>query len=293
MDLRHLEIFLAVFETCSFSKAAKILSLTQPTISSHIKTLENDLETRLFDRLGREIAPTKAGRLLYRYAKEIERLKMEATEAVGQSSGRLKGRLDVGGSTIPGEYLLPPVIGRFRSLHPDVTITLRIGDSEGVARMVAEGVAEVGVVGARPKESRIESTTLSSDELILVAPPSYGADRISCGELKKVPLVFREEGSGSRTALQKALGRMGIDADDLHIVAEMGSTEAVKQAVKSGLGLSVVSRLAVREELGNGSLKEIDMEGLPVSRSLYIITNRLRAKSLVCRTFLRFLPENL
>ena len=157
MELRYLDVFCKVFELKSFSKAAEELFLTQPTISSHIKSLETDLDLVLFDRLGREVLPTKAGLLLYRYASEIGRLNLEARQALGQFSGRLSGFLDVGGSTIPGEYLLPYSIGLFRQDCPEVVVKLHVADSREIATMVADGKLEVGVVGANVQNSQLES----------------------------------------------------------------------------------------------------------------------------------------
>lgn len=289
MELRHLEIFCKVVELKGFSKAADALHLTQPTISSHIKALEDALQVRLLDRLGREIVPTKAGNILCNYAKEIVRLKKEAKEALDQFIGRMKGNLEIGGSTIPGEYILPSLISEFKKIYPEIIVTLRIGDTKDVATMVLEGEAEIGVVGAKVEDTHIENREFLKDSLILVAPPSYPVSKISIRDFKGIPLVFREKGSGSRKAFEEIIKENGLDKGDLNIVAEMGSTEAVKQAVKSGLGVSILSRLAVQAELAKKTLKEVKVADLSIVRSFYIITHKLRAKSPICQTFLEFL----
>lgn len=289
MELRHLEIFCKVVELKGFSKAADALHLTQPTISSHIKALEDALQVRLLDRLGREIVPTKAGNILYNYAKEIVRLKKEAKEALDQFIGRMKGNLEIGGSTIPGEYILPSLISEFKKIYPEIIVTLRIGDTKDVATMVLEGEAEIGVVGAKVEDTHIENREFLKDSLILVAPPSYPVSKISIRDFKGIPLVFREKGSGSRKAFEEIIKENGLDKGDLNIVAEMGSTEAVKQAVKSGLGVSILSRLAVQAELAKKTLKEVKVADLSIVRSFYIITHKLRAKSPICQAFLEFL----
>lgn len=289
MELRHLEIFCKVVELKGFSKAADALYLTQPTISSHIKALEDALQVRLLDRLGREIVPTKAGNILYNYAKEIVRLKKEAKEALDQFIGRMKGNLEIGGSTIPGEYILPSLISEFKKIYPEIIVTLRIGDTKDVTTMVLEGEAEIGVVGAKVEDTHIENREFLKDSLILVAPPSYPVSKISIRDFKGIPLVFREKGSGSRKAFEEIIKENGLDKGDLNIVAEMGSTEAVKQAVKSGLGVSILSRLAVQAELAKKTLKEVKVADLSIVRSFYIITHKLRAKSPICQAFLEFL----
>ncbi|MBE9537199.1 MAG: LysR family transcriptional regulator [Proteobacteria bacterium] len=292
MELRFLDVFCKVFELKSFSRAADKLLLTQPTISAHIKSLELDLDLVLFDRMGREVLPTKAGLLLYRYASEIGRLNREARQAVSRLSGKLSGRLEVGGSTIPGEYLLPYSIGRFRQKCPDVIVRLNVADSRDIATMVLDGKVELGVVGANVQNSQLESRELSEDELILIAAPGFPFDEIPDEKISGLPFITREKGSGSWESLEKAFVKKGLNADKLNIVAEMGSTEAVKSGVRSGLGLSVVSMLAVKEDLARGSLKSVKIQGLPIQRKIYVVTHRLKTKSPVCEAFIEFLFGN-
>lgn len=293
MELRHLEIFCKVVELKSFSRAADALYLTQPTVSSHIKALEKSLKTTLLDRLGREVIPTKAGKILYRYAKGIVKLKEEARQALDQFIGKMSGHLEVGGSTIPGVYILPSMISEFKKVYSDVIITLRIGDTKEVATMVIEGMVEIGVVGARIDDIHIENREFLKDFLILVAPASYHQTKVSKKDLKGIPLIFRERGSGSRAVLERTIKENGLEIKDLNIVAEMGSTEAVKQAVKSGIGLSVLSRMAVQDDLANHTLKEVRVDPLPIIRPFYIITNKSRVKSPLCQAFLEFLQEKI
>lgn len=283
MELRYLDIFCRVYEKKSFSRAAESLYLTQPTISAHIKSLEEDLGIRVFDRLGRQVLPTKAGELLYIYARKIEELGKEAREAITLFTGSLKGHLHIGGSTIPGEYLLPEVIGKFRKISPDVYSTLHIGDTKEVSAMLIDGKIEIGIVGAMIDDSRIDNIKYSDDELILIAAPSYKDDHLTDDMIGSIPFIAREVGSGSWLAIERAFSAKGLDAGRLNIVAEMGSTEAVKTAVRTGLGLSVVSTLAVKDDLARGSLKRIEIDCLPITRELYIITHKMKAKSPLCQ----------
>lgn len=291
MTLHFLDVFCRVFEKKSFSKAAEALFLTQPTVSSHIKALENELEVKLFDRLGREVAPTKAGQLLYGYASEIERLNREAREAITQFSGRLKGRIEVGGSTIPGEYLLPDLIGQFRQAYPDIISSLHIGDTKEITAMVIEGRIDVGVIGNQTEDRRLDVTAFAVDELILVASPSFKNAAIAAEKLGTLPFISREFGSGSRKTVEEALHQMGISPEKMNIVTEMGSTEAVKTAIKSGLGLSIISTFAVKDELTRGSLKQIKLPGQPIRRTLYVISHAVKTKSPICNVFLDFIGE--
>ena len=291
MGIRFLDVFCKVFEKRSFSRAADELYLTQPTVSSHIKSLEDEFDVVLFDRLGREVVPTSAGELLYKYASEIERLGKEAREALDQFTGKLRGRLEIGGSTIPGEYLLPDIIGRFRKKCPEITSTLHIGDTREITEMVIEGKVNVGMVGAVIEDRRIENFEYATDELILIASSSYPHDSISGEDMESLPFILRESGSGSRAAMERAIKKGGISIEQLNIVAEMGSTEAVKTAVKSGLGLSIVSTLAVKDELEKGPLKMVKVKGLPITRKLYVITHAVKSKSPLLQAFLKFITS--
>src|SRR5262244_1508666 len=173
MDLRRLEVFAKVAELGSFSRAAEALFLTQPTVSEHVRALEDEVGLTLLDRLGRGATPTPAGQLLLGYARRILALSREAKQAIERFQGRMSGQLVVGGSTIPGEYVLPTLIGQFKSKYPDISISLLIGDSRQVSAWVDDGRAEVGVVGARPSLRTLVSRELMPDELVVVLPAEH------------------------------------------------------------------------------------------------------------------------
>ena len=291
MELKFLDIFCKVVELKSFSKAAGALHLTQPTVSIHIKALEEEFSTKLLDRLGKKVIPTQAGEILYRYAKEISRLKDEARLALDQLSGRMRGRLLVGASTIPGEYILPEFLGPFKKDYPDVFPVLRIGDTEEIHAMVLDGEVDVGVVGSIIEDRNILSTEFLDDEMILVSAPAFRRTSIVREAVSGLPLLQREAGSGSRASLEASLRENGIEPGSLNIVAEIGSTQAVIQAVKSGLGVAFISRLAVKSDIQRGALREIKVKGLTIRRHFYIITHRLRADSPITKTFVQFLSE--
>lgn len=292
MDLRQLEVFVRVVETRSFSRAAETLRLTQSTVSEHIRLLEDEVGTRLFDRLSRESLPTRAGELLHDYARRILALRADARQALDQFLGRVSGALTVGGSTIPGEYVLPHLIGRFREKFPQVTIALQIGDSRGITEAVLEGRVELGVVGARPEHRHLETRELMPDELVVVVPPGhawFGRREAALDDLRPEPLILREPGSGSRAALEHALDQAGPGLTGLRVIAEMGSTSAVKQAVKAGVGLSIISRRAVEEECRHGLLWCVKLRDLSVTRHFYVVTHGGRSRSPLCQAFLDFL----
>lgn len=292
MDARQLEIFVKVAELGSFSKAAEALFLTQPTVSEHIRGLEEELGVRLLDRLGRGAAPTKAGQLLLGYGRRILELHREARQALDQFQGRMSGELVIAASTIPGEYVLPALIGRFKEKYPDIAISLLIGDTQRVVEWVLEGRAELAVAGAQIDHRALEYRELMPDELVLVvsaAHPWHGKKTATLEEVRAEPLIVRERGSGSRHALEKALAEVGLGLSDFRVVGEMGSTQAIKQGVKAGVGISLISKRAVAEECQHGTLHCVKVKDLRFSRAFYLVTSTTRSRSPLAEAFRAFL----
>ncbi|KAF0123659.1 MAG: LysR family transcriptional regulator [bacterium] len=295
MDLRQLEIFCKVVELGSFSKTGEAIYLSQPTISEHIKSLEDHLGARLLDRMGREVIPTKAGEILYRYAKKILELRVEAKQVIENFSGKMAGEITIGGSNIPGEYVLPHLLGKFKDHYPNISICLRIGDTKEIIDQVLNNRIEMGIVGAKIQDRRLQYSEFIKDELILVVPPSHPwkpRTSIKPEELKDQPFISRERGSGTRITMEKALHDIGINLNTLKVIAEMGSTEAIRQGIKAGLGVSILSKRAVEDELRFGVLREVNIQGLELIRHFYIVFYKGRTKSPLIETFLGFLMEN-
>ncbi len=290
LDLRKLQVFALVLEQRSFSKAAELSNLTQPTVSGHVKALEDFFGVTLLDRHTREVVPTPAGLLLHRYAKRIIRLVEEAEREMALFKGGRKGRLLIGGSTIPGQYILPRILGRFKEAYPEIQVSVKISDTDEIAHLVAEGDLELGIVGAKVLESNLSYEPCYEDEIILVVPRDLGigSGSIKPEEVRKIPLVVRERGSGTWLTAKRALKEIGCPLDKLHIVAELGSTEAVRQAVKSGLGGAFLSRRAVAEDLASGVLKEVLVEGLCIKRHFYLIVPERRTLSPTAQIFINF-----
>jgi DNA-binding transcriptional LysR family regulator len=292
MDLWRLQIFCRVVELKSFSKAAKAVFLSQPTVSSHIKDLEDHFECKLVDRLGREVIPTKAGSLLYSYATKIIALKQEAEHALNEFQGRIKGRLTIGGSTIPAGYILPPLIGRFKEGYPGIMVTLMQGDTARIIRDTVEGNVEIGVVGAKTRIAQLTQRKILNDEMFLIIPQNHRwATRrhIMLDELVDEPFIIREPGSGTRTSMEHVFDKANQPLPTMNIVAEMGSTEAVRQGIKAGVGVSILSECAVGEELAAGTLRKVKIKGLSFKRAFYLTVHRHRTQSPLCRTFVEFL----
>ncbi|MEW6672586.1 MAG: selenium metabolism-associated LysR family transcriptional regulator [Thermodesulfobacteriota bacterium] len=296
MDLWQLHIFCKVIELKSFSKAGEAAHLSQPTVSSHIRDLEEHFNCRLIDRLAKEALPTKAGEMLYGYARRLITLREEAETALSLFHGKMKGRLIIGGSTIPGAYVIPRLIGSFKTRYPDVIISLMIGDTEKIINATLSGELEIGIVGARTENKKISQQALIDDEMCLVVPAKHRwalKKKIEMHLLLKEPFIIRERGSGTLKSFEQNLSGGDIRIEDFNVVAEMGSTEAVCQAVKNGVGVSIVSRIAVSEELNAGTLKAITIAGFNLRRSFYLTLHKYRSLSPLGNTFVEHIRKEL
>ncbi len=294
MDLWQLHIFRKVVEYRSFSKAGNAVNLSQPTVSSHIKYLEDHFGCRLLDRLGKEVLPTKAGELLYGYANRLLAFRDEIETALSEFQGVVKGRMTIGGSTIPGGYILPRLIGPFVKDHREVTVSIRIGDTQTIIDEVISGELEMGIVGAGVEDKRIQQDKLIEDEMKLVVPATHPwakKKQVPLSLLAKEPFIVREKGSGTLKSIRNSMAACGHRLEELRVVAEMGSTTAVCQGIKNGIGVSILSPIAVEEELRAGSLKAITVEGLNLQRHFYLTRHRQRTLSPLCRMFIHFIED--
>jgi DNA-binding transcriptional LysR family regulator len=296
MDLWQLNIFCKIVENKSFSKAAKIVQLSQPTISSHIKDLEDYFGCRLIDRLARKSVPTKAGELLYQYARRLIALRDETEMAINEFKGKMRGKLAIGGSTIPGCYILPGIIGAFTECYPEVIINLYIGDTRKIISDTIAGDCELGVVGAVSKDSSVYQEKLLEDDMRLIVPFDHRwahKKSVDLDMLAKEPFILRENGSGTLESIQTNLSRKGRRIQDFKIAAVMGSTAAIIQGIKSKVGISILSTIAISEDLQSEKLRALNIEGLELKRSFYLTRHRHRSLSPLGRTFIEFLKKKL
>ncbi len=294
-DLRQLEIFCKVVELKSFSKAAEAVFLAQASVSERISTLEAMIGTRLLDRLGRTVLPTAAGRRLYALAIELLEMKRAACLEMEDFLGLKKGEVEMGGSTIPGEYILPKIIGRFHEKYPGISVNMSVGDSRQIESRVVEGSLELGVIGYKSTNNRIEQFRLWEDELVVAVPKGhalYGRSRIPGEELPGWPFIIREPGSGTFRMFKQHLERgLGMDVTGFHVVASLGSSTAVKEAIKAGLGISILSIHAIEAEVNEGILKPLRIKGLPMKRYFYLVHDKRRTLSPLAQALKKFLLE--
>ncbi len=295
MDLHRLEVFCKVYEMKSFSRGGEACMLSQPTVSEHIRYLETFLDVQLFDRLGRQVVPTRAGEILYNYAQRMLNLRREVTRTLEMYRGKMSGELELGGSTIPGQYILPSLIGKFKQTFADIRIKLVIADTMNITNMVLEGSLELGVVGARMKNNKLEFDRLFDDELVLAISPNHQwseRSSINLDELADAPFIMREQGSGTRMIMLQILEQADFDLQRLNVVAEMGSTDAIRQAIKAEVGVSILSRRAIADELDFRKLLQVPIRELSFTRHFYLVTHKKRSRSPLGQAFVEFLVEN-
>ena len=277
MDFHHLKIFVSVYKNKSFTRASEEMHISQPTISEHMKNLENSLDCRLFDRLGRSILPTAEAEVLYPKALQILDDMEQLQEEVTAAATTIKGKLVFGASTIPGAYILPGVACSFKNQNPDVAFEILIEDSARITNMVLQHELLCGIVGARMTTDKLNYTPLIEDELILVAAKKIlNQKTITLEKLVKVPFLQRESGSGTRQTLETFLEKNNHTSEKFNIVATLGSTSAVLQAAKEGLGAAVISRIAAQEALDNKLLQEIRIKNLKMQRKFYLVCQKKR-----------------
>ncbi len=292
-DLRQLEIFCKVVEHKSFSKAAASVFLAQASVSERISNLEEMIGLKLLDRLSREVVPTRAGKLLLAHARLLLDMKRTACLAMEDFIGVKQGEIHIGGSTIPGEYILPKYIEQFKKKFPDISVMLTIADTCKIEEDVAGGYLELGVVGSKNTKKNLTYYELWDDELVVVVPAGHSLtkkQKITVEELSKEPFILREKGSGTLKIMENYLQKHeSASIESLNIVARLGSSTAVKEGIKAGLGISILSSMAIGTELKTDVLKALKINGLDMKRKFYLMKNEKRTASPLCQAMFDFL----
>lgn len=294
MDVYQLKVFLSVYRHRSFTAASKELNLTQPSVSIHIKKLEEELGVKLFDKVGRKTIPTREGTLLYGRAEEIIERIRDIKSDLTSSSREIKGIISIGATSIPGSYVIPPLAAEFSKLHPDVFFQVSINESKKIADMVLDGELLIGVVDEIKDMDNLESLHRFMDELVLVASPGLIAKKeITPLGLFRLPLLMREEGSDAQRSMHRQHLLHKISLKALNVRAILGSIDSLREAVKAGLGASILSRFVVRDDLNAGRVEEIRIKGVKMKRYFYVIARKKRAISEHYLAFVRFMVEKL
>ena len=294
MNLKQLEAFVQVSESGSFSKAAKELFLTQPTISAHISSLEKELNVRLFIRNTKEVSLSDDGKDLYRYAKQITDLEKAIEERFYMDSDDGKHFITIAASTIPAQYLLPKVLMCYRERYPKEQIKIMETDSSEVVTQVVDHMVDVGFTGTVLEKKHCKYIPFYKDELAVITPdtPEYRIlkeqNRDDIDWIKRKPLILREEGSGTRKEAEKQLKNAGISMEDLDIVASIANQETIKKSVKQGMGITVLSRLAAEDEDG---LLIFPIPGADEGRDINLVYNKNYQMTRSADSFIRIVKE--
>ncbi|MBI2909176.1 MAG: LysR family transcriptional regulator [Chloroflexi bacterium] len=291
MNTDYLRTFLEVVRLKSFSEAAKRLGLSQPAVSFQIQRLERDLVVRLIDRSEKGFALTQAGERFRRFAESVVQERERLLADLDVLRSEVAGTLAIAASTIPGEYLVAPILGKFRSEHPAVNARLAVFDSIAVIEKVSQGEFDIGFCGTAPEGYSLSQFKVAADELVLVVPPQHPLaqrESVSLLELTEEPWLFREETSGTQRSLARLLNRQGFDLGRISPVMVLGSTQSVLSAVEGGVGIAFISDLAVAKSASLGLLKVVPVEALKLERDFYCVYNEERLVSRLQREFLAF-----
>jgi len=274
MENFRLKVFRAVAEQASFRKASEWLHLSQPAVSQHIHALVEELGLRLFARSGVRTSLTPAGRLLLKYAERSVQILDEAKSALSKLEGGVSGQLRLGASTTVAQYILPRILGAFLKDHPKVTLSVVSGNTEEIVALLLEDSISLGMIEGPPMNNQVHTEKFLDDRMVLIVPRSHewsGVDSIPLQALTEVPLLLREQGSGSRRVVEQALKKAGLPLSRLQIQMDLDSTEAIVSGVEAGLGLGFVSQWGIGKAVQLGSVVPVRIEGLEIHRDLTLI----------------------
>lgn len=287
---RRLKVFSTVARLLSFTKAAEALHMTQPAVTFQIRQLEEQFNTRLFDRTHNRINLTEAGERVYHYATRIFDLYDEMENSVRELTGEISGVLTIGASTTIAEYMLPALLGEFKRAYPEVGLRLRVANTDGIVSMVENNLIDLGVVEGPVNNKNLAVELCRIDHLVLTVPPGHplaGARSIPPREILDHPYISREEGSGTRGVIADYLRANGIDEQELNVIMELGSPEAIKGAVEGGIGVTIMSLTTLGKELSLGTLAAIDLDP-PLQRPFSFVHQRQKFRLRATDEWLQF-----
>jgi len=287
---RRLQVFHTVARLLSFTKAAEELHMTQPAVTFQVRQLEEQFNTRLFDRTHNRISLTDAGKRVFEYAERIFHLYSEMDNSVRELTGDISGVLILGASTTIAEYMLPELLGDFKSKHPEVTIRLKVANTDGIVSQVENNDIDLGVVEAPVNNKNLVVEECRTDQLVLIVPPGHELQHeksVTMNRIAEYPFICREEGSGTREVMIESMQSAGIDPADMRIAMELGSLEAIKGAVESGMGVSILSKATLNKELKLGTLVAIEIDP-PINRPFSFVHQKQKFKARAMDELLSF-----
>lgn len=290
MSDRRLQVFHAVARLLSFTKAAEVLHMTQPAVTFQIRQLEEQFDTRLFDRAHNRVSLTEAGHVAFEYAETIFEKYSEMENAIREITGNISGSLTLGASTTISEYMLPSLLGDFNQKNPEVLLKLRVSNTEGIVSMVENNVIDLGVVEGPVTNKNLLVEVCRKDDLVVVVPADHelaNQESVSVKKILDYPFICREEGSGTREVIVEHLRSQGLGKHALKACLELGSPEAVKGAVEAGMGITILSSVSIAKELKLGILKAVPLDP-PLTREFSFVRQRQKFRVRTMEELLEF-----
>ena len=287
---RRLQVFHAVAELRSFTRAGRRLHMTQPAVTFQIRQLEEHFNIRLFDRVHSRIELTAAGRQVYEYARRILALYAEMNGSLRELTDDMAGTLTLGASMTIAEYDLPRLLVRFKRRFPEVNVRLLMSNTDGIVQMVVENRIDLGLVEGPVHNRSLAVRRYDLDRLVVALPPGHalaGEPRIPFAALRGVPLILREEGSGTREVFLDHAHTAGYELGDFDVAMELGSPEAVKGAVGAGLGVTIISIATLRKEIELGALRAVDLDP-PIERPFSFVHQKQKFRVPAVEELLHF-----
>lgn len=291
---RRLQVFHTVAKQLSFTKAAELLFMTQPAVTFQVKQLEEHFNTRLFERSHGKISLTPAGELAFDYAERILNLTAEMEARISELTGQVSGPLLIGASTTIAEYMLPRLLGEFKQKHPETQARLTVANSETIERKVADHTLDIGLIESPSHHPNLVTQVCCEDELVMICAPFSDLAKLSTvtpDQIAAQPYISRETGSGTRECIDEFFRSNGVNLDEMNLVMELGSREAIKGAVAAGLGVAIVSGTTVAKEVRLGELVAIPLQP-PLRRQLSLVYPQEKFRSKLLQSFLEFLESS-
>ncbi|MBM4763574.1 selenium metabolism-associated LysR family transcriptional regulator [Bacillus sp. B15-48] len=291
MNLEHLKVFYVVANNKSFSQTAKDLHISQSSVSHQIKHLEEQWDCQLFERTTKKITLTPSGEILYKQVKKLISLMNETENELKELKGTVHGDLKIGASLTIGEHILPFLLADFSSIYPKVHFHLKVYNSEQIVEKLHNHEINLGFIESMLSYPNLKQVPFATDELIIIASPQFiSKSTITIEELLELPLIIREKGSGTRQVMEDALRKNSVNPSKLNIVMEVEHTEVIKSSVEAGLGISIISKSAVKKEIKLDTLRQLDIEGIKLHRDFYMIYHEAALK-LTSSKFIEFIRE--
>jgi DNA-binding transcriptional LysR family regulator len=291
---RRLQVFHTVARLLSFTKAAETLHMTQPAVTFQVRQLEESFNTRLFDRTHNRINLTTAGKIVFDYADGILKMYGQMDKSVRELTGEISGVMLLGSSTTIAEYMLPVILGRFKDKFPALTVRLTVANSETIVEMIENNEIDLGLIESEVHNKKLQVDHCRTDEMVLATSPNHPLGRKSVIEIKEImnyPYIWREAGSGTREVSYEKIEEAGLNPNDIDVIMELGSPEAIKGAVESGVGISIMSRVSLEKELKLGTLVAIPLNP-PISRHFSFVYQKQKFRVRGIEELLEFAKRN-